>query len=90
MPEETMSQWDTRDELKFLDGLGMYKWVGRKQALLYSTPDRAAALKKYLRAARRRKCWGGLDKAMIIGHATVELDNVLAWKQRCAKAGGKS
>ena len=64
-------KWETRDELRFLYYLGTGRWADQKR--LAETPGRAEALRKYLRAVRRRKDWGQVDRDFVLIFARRQL-----------------
>lgn len=58
--------WGTTSEILFLNGLGTYKFECKTVAGRMTVEE---LLENYLIAAKRRKEWGGIDKAEVVAHA---------------------
>ncbi len=61
-------RWNTRDELRFLKGLGGWRaGIG---------PSRARLLANYLESMEKRKRWNGLNQEKIREYILAELDKL--------------
>lgn len=68
------AQWTTRDELRYIDGLGT--WTRRKIGIA----PRHVLLRRYLTVSARRPAdtWGDIDVTAARGHARRLLNEALA------------
>lgn len=73
LKKEAMMGWSTKDEKKFIDGIGQ-----DRTALVANRPidsphvfnfGRKILLKKYLACCEKRVNWGKIDKATVIEYA---------------------
>ena len=73
-PGPLSQQWTTRDEIRYIDGLGT--WTMRK----HGVASRHVLLRRYLTVARRRPTatWGESDVLGARRHAQKLLDEALA------------
>ena len=64
-----MQQWYTRDEKKFLEGIGTYN--DKNSEIKFTTKEKL--LEGYLKGCQKRVDWGDLDKGEIIEFAKEQL-----------------
>jgi hypothetical protein len=64
-----MQEWYTRDEKKFLEGIGTYN--SNNSRIKFTTKEKL--LEGYIEGCQKRVDWGDIDKVEIIEFAKVQL-----------------
>jgi len=73
--------WWTRDELRFLDGLGLHLAGQREREtpLDVLRSERRFLLLAYRDSCELRQVWDGIEKQKVINHVNEALEGIDAW-----------